>query len=218
MELHEKLGWGHPVEAAKWDLIDKSYFPYGEWHKEADYVRWASPANGLVCEIHRERDGGLAGFVGVLSSHDAHGRHYSEVNFKGLDVTFGDNCHPLTGAWRERWFFGFRVDELIDYLPGVPLTGEDDYDRDQTDPSDYKNLDAVRARVERLSEWLLSPLEALASHGEVWVDPLEGFCAHCPSDKIGKVIAEDEHGKETFLCPDCGNTYHENDPIYGRSR
>ena len=105
------------------DVVDKSGWPAGPWHREPDKIQWQDEATGLPCLIVRGPVGSLCGYVGVPSGHPLHGKDASTcmrqpaceeswcdhrpdsvLSVHG-GVTFSDSCYETS---REKWD-GFRI-------------------------------------------------------------------------------------------------------------
>ena len=57
---------------------DKATWPDGPWKSEPDRKAWTDEASGLSCLVLRGPSGSWCGYVGVPSSHPAHGLPYSQ--------------------------------------------------------------------------------------------------------------------------------------------
>lgn len=117
----------------EWTTDDKSGWGDGPWRDEPDKVVWIDPATDLDCMIHRNRVGGLCGYVGVGPDHPWHRKEYTELGF--LDVhgglTFSDLCDPeaaeehgichvpLHGRPHDVWWLGFDCVHAMDLAPGM---------------------------------------------------------------------------------------------------
>jgi hypothetical protein len=65
------------METLEWKTVDKSKWGEGAWNNEPDKKQWQDAETGLPCLIVRARQtGSLCGYVGVPSTHGAHGLSY----------------------------------------------------------------------------------------------------------------------------------------------
>jgi hypothetical protein len=124
--------------------IDKTGWGDGPWQDEPDKRQWKDTATGLPCLIVRSPWGGnLCGYVGVPSSHPAHGKGYSpddydkptnlEAAINAIEVhgglTFSSPCGhgadesrgichvPDPGEPDDIWWFGFDCGHFQDLCP-----------------------------------------------------------------------------------------------------
>lgn len=131
------------MKPMEWTNVDKSSWPRGPWDAEPDKKQWIDAATGLACLIVRNRDmGHLCGYVGVPSTHPAHGMSYSGYESENpvaaavgaADVhgglTFSSACgphpddpgrgicHVTEPGEPDAWWFGFDCAHYQDVSPG----------------------------------------------------------------------------------------------------
>jgi hypothetical protein len=145
--------------------VDKSAWPRGPWDTEPDAVSWICPAPPHYrCEIKRNDFGALCGYVLVPPRHPAHGHHYCEDVFDGIDL---DNAltHADLDDVSGEWAIGFHCSNRQDVQPGLLqamrwLERETWHPRDvhrrlmkylQPPGATYKTVDYVREQCESLA-------------------------------------------------------------------
>ena len=69
------------METRAYHTMDKTTWGSGPWQSEPDKLQWQDEATGLPCLVVRNWRGNLCGYVGVPSSHPAHGKPYSTWNY-----------------------------------------------------------------------------------------------------------------------------------------
>ena len=105
----------------------------GPWRSEAGKIAWTGEATGLGCIILRGRDGALAGYVAVSSSHplagfeaDAMaastgvGVHGGLTYARACDARGPEElrvCHVRASDVADLWWFGFACNLRSDFVP-----------------------------------------------------------------------------------------------------
>lgn len=105
----------------------------GPWRREAGKIAWTDEATGLGCIILRARDGSLAGYVGVPSTHKLAGFEADAIASNiGVGVHGGLTyaracdergpeetrvCHVRASDARDHWWFGFACNRPTDFVP-----------------------------------------------------------------------------------------------------
>lgn len=141
------------TEQIKLAEYDKSRWKKGEWDTEPDRVDFIH--SGFSCMLIRNLHGNWCGYVGVPSTHSAHGKDYDDVN---VDVhgglTYADKCRghichvPEPGMPDDVWWLGFDTAHSGDLSPSEYLNfGEDD-------GTTYKNVEYARNETAQLAEQL----------------------------------------------------------------
>lgn len=144
--------------------IDKSEWADGPWKTEPDRVYWKDLATGLDCFVYRvDRElGTLCGYVGVLSGHPLHRRHYSGLDdfevHGGLTFSgFFKTPHDVA-VLPPCWWFGFDTAHAFDVIPGIlKLMGEKSWPGFE---SEYRDLRYVIAECTSLARQLYGLINA----------------------------------------------------------
>jgi hypothetical protein len=104
---------------------DRSQWGAGPWDNEPEN-RIEFEHAGLPCILHRGCGGAWCGYVGLSTSHPAHGKDYDDVNVEvhgGL--TYGEACQghichvPKPGEPEDLHWFGFDCNHAWDIAPGM---------------------------------------------------------------------------------------------------
>lgn len=150
--------------------IDRSGWPSGEWDGEPDKLVWIDTASDLDCMIHRNRMGGLCGYVAVPPGHPLHGSGYHAADGEADEVesievhgglTYADACAddgtichvPAEGRPHDVWWFGFDCGHAWDIMPGM-VAIEAQFKYHDPRQGSYKNIAYVTAECERLARQL----------------------------------------------------------------
>jgi len=145
------------MKTIKYNTIDKTEWPTGEWQEEPDKKQWTDKTTGLPCLIVRGPVGALCGYVGIGSKHPAYGNHYDDVDIMvhgGLTFSSKCNekslegkgiCHKVeSGENDDVWWLGFDCSHAGDICPGS-------FYLNNPYPETYKNINYVTEEVESLA-------------------------------------------------------------------
>lgn len=129
----------------------------GPWNDEVNRKNWQH--NGLDCMILRHpRALHLCGYVGVPKGHPLHGKGYSELYDKDIDLevhgglTYSEGCQGHICHQKEgndnTWWFGFDCAHAGDRSPGYQ------YDENVSTYERYRDIQYVETETNRLADQL----------------------------------------------------------------
>lgn len=144
---------------------DRSHWSQGPWDTEPDRVDFRHA--GFACFLLRNHHGAWCGYVGVPSTHPAHGKNYDDVDVQchgGLTYSAACDgeriCHmPQPGEPDDLWWFGF---DCWHFRDASPLRIESLASRCDFPGRSYRTLAYARGETESLAMQLkaLSDSEA----------------------------------------------------------
>jgi hypothetical protein len=156
------------LTAQEWG-IPKAEWGEGPWQHEPDRVEFKHV--GLPCLMVRGPMGSWCGYVAVSPGHPFHGKDYDTPDVEahgGLTYASqcaGHICHvPEPGEPDDVWWFGFDTGHCWDIMPAmsarlkqlkVELPSFPPHTGNPLDGiTQYRDMNYVRAEVERLAEQL----------------------------------------------------------------